>query len=84
MAIFVISASAVVIAASSFTTSYCVLYFYLFTIGVAVIELVLDIVDCFSDSLKLVGLGGCGIFFLVPISICMFCKDVLVFDISKV
>ena len=52
-----IAASAVVVEASSLNISYGVPYVDIVSVGVSGIELGLNSVDCFNESLNLSGLG---------------------------
>ena len=52
--------------------SYVVLSVVIVPAGVAGIDLVLEIVECFEYYLNYSGLGGCGVCFLVAVGSCMF------------
>ena len=56
---------------------------FIVPVGVVGINLGLDVFDCFNESLKFSGLGGCIVCLLVAVVCCMLCEDALVFDFIK-
>ena len=75
--------SVVVVAVSSLTMYYGVLYIVTIPVGISGINLVLDAVEFFYESLELIGLGGFRVCFLDALGFSMLCKYLLVFDFSK-
>ena len=76
-------ASAIVVASSSLTMYYGVPSIVTIPVGIYVIELGLETVGYFNESLGFSGLGGCGVYLLGDVGCSMFFKDALVFKFSK-